>query len=393
MDSGTNTANWYVSSVLSMADDVEFDSEEQDDSIHDDAADVFLNKLSKRHDSALFDRRLRLTGFYQRFHDRWQDAFETLDFTILVHEQAGVLYKSVHDLKYPSDEEKSYEYSALVRLHARACQVAREVLTLIKAGYADGAVARWRALFDMATVAVFIADHGDKTAERFLKYRGVETLREGKEYQEYHEDLGFAPLEDSVMDSLRERVEGLTNEYGNSFKSNWGWAEQDLREDASRRVVAREAGTVEFTPFYAFASNAVHGGSKGTQYRLGLTDETQDELLPLGPTDIGFTDPAQLTSLMLHRVTAALLQLGEEPYWAVMTKALDDIAHEVPEMFTPPVESSIEEASSELTEVIMERVKEQITEREEIENLEDIEIEDIDIGEILEDVFNLDSNQ
>jgi hypothetical protein len=352
--------------------------------------DVFLDELSEQHDLALVDRRVRMAGFHQRLHGRWRDAFGALEFAILAHEQAGVLYKSVHDLKYPNDEDKSYEYSALVKLHARACQVAREVLTLIKAGYADGAIARWRALFEMATVAGFIVNHGDETAERFLKYRVVESFKEAKEYERYHEDIGFPPLEEGLMDNLREQVEELTNEYENSFKSNWGWAEQDLEEDASRRVVANEAGTVEFTPFYAFASNAIHGGSKGTQYRLGLTDETQDELLLSGPTDVGFTDPAQLTSLMLHQVTAALLELGEEPYWEVMTGALDEITDEVPTMFvTTPIKSSMQEVRGELTEAIMEQVEEQMRERENVEEFEDVDMDDIPIGEILEEVFDL----
>lgn len=387
-------ADWYASAVLSTVERAGIDDEEGDAERLDTAADIFLDELAARHDTALFDRRRQLTEFYQRFHTRWRDAFEMLEFVILAHEQAGVLYKSIHDLKYRSDEEKSYEYSALVTLHARACQVAREVLALIKAGYADGAMARWRALFEMASVAEFIADHGDETAERFLKYRVVETFREARKYEQYHEDLGFAPLEDGVIENLRDRVEELTDEYGNSFKSHWGWAEQDLDEDASRRVVAREAGTVQYTPFYALASNAVHGGSKGSQYRLGLTDETQGDLLLLGPTDVGMTDPAQLTSLMLHRVSAALLELGEESYWGVMATALEEIAHEVPGMFvTMPAELSTREESGELADAIAEQLEAEIMSEHDAERLEDVDVEDINIEEILGTVFGLDSDE
>ncbi len=394
MMSQGKAGGWYASSMLSTIERTDLSEGEQDDDLLDEATDIFLSELSERHDSALFDRRVRVAGFNQRLHSRWREAFEALEFAILAHEQAGVLYKVDHDLKYPNDEDKSYEYSALVRLHARACQIAQEILTLVRAGYADGAMARWRALFEIGTVADFIADHGNETAERFLKFSVRETLREAEEYEEYYENLGFAPVEDGVIEDLREEMNELRSEYGNSFDSNYGWAEQDLDGDASRRAVAREVGTVKFMPFYAFASNAIHGGSKGTQYRLGLTEETQGELLSVGPTNVGFTDPAQLTSLMLHRVTAALLGLGEVSYWKVIVRALDEIAHEVPEMFvTTPVKSSVQEASSELTNAIMEQVKEQMTEREGIDMIEDIEVDDIEIDEILDDVFDLEANK
>jgi hypothetical protein len=97
---------------------------------------------------------------------------------------------------------------------------------------------------------------------------------------------------------------------------------------------------------------------------------------------------------MLYRVTAALLGLGEVSYWKVIVRALDEIAHEVPEMFvTTPVKPSVQEASSELTNAIMEQVKEQMTEREGIDMIEDIEVDDIEIDEILDDVFDLEANK
>jgi hypothetical protein len=153
MMSQGKAGGWYASSMLSTIERTDLSEGEQDDDLLDEATDIFLSELSERHDSALFDRRVRVAGFNQRLHSRWREAFETLEFAILAHEQAGVLYKFDHDLKYPSDEDKSYEYSALVRLHARACQIAQEILTLVRAGYADGAMARWRALFEIGTVA------------------------------------------------------------------------------------------------------------------------------------------------------------------------------------------------------------------------------------------------
>jgi hypothetical protein len=57
--------------------------------------------------------------------------------------------------------------SALTRLHARACQVAAEILALMQHGFADGAMARWRTLHEIAVIATFLRDRGEVMAERY----------------------------------------------------------------------------------------------------------------------------------------------------------------------------------------------------------------------------------
>ena len=382
------TADWYISAVLSMDEEVNLEKKQNKDINR--AVDVLLDGLAAHHDIVLFERQRELEGFYYRYHSQWGTLFQSLEFAILAHEGAGVLFKQHHDVKYPSDEEKSFQYSALILLHARACQVAREVLVLVRAGYADGALSRWRALYEMATVAEFIKEHSDETAERFLKYQIVTTWWDGKKYDKYQEDLGFEPLPDGTIEGLSEQVNSLTDEFGNSFKSNWGWAEKDLEGDASRRRVAEEVGTVKYSPFYAMASNAVHGGSKGTQYRLGIGGSVLDTALPLGPTNRGFEDPVQLTSLMIYRVTAALLELGEEPHWDVITAALEDIAHDViGEMVSVTMKSQVEEMEDDLLEAATEHVEERILEQEGIDRLEEIEADEVEIDDdIIEEIAN-----
>lgn len=72
-------ADWYASAVLSTVERAGIDDEEGDAERLDTAADIFLDELAARHDTALFDRRRQLTEFYQRFHTRWRDAFEMVE--------------------------------------------------------------------------------------------------------------------------------------------------------------------------------------------------------------------------------------------------------------------------------------------------------------------------
>ena len=66
----------------------------------------------------------------------------------------------------PPDGQRDYVFEALSRLLARACRIAEEVLVLLKAGYGQGALARWRALHEVAVVADLIAENGEDCAER-----------------------------------------------------------------------------------------------------------------------------------------------------------------------------------------------------------------------------------
>ena len=53
-------------------------------------------------------------------------------------------------------------------MHARACRTGYEILTLLDAGLASAAHARWRSLHEVAAVAFFVKEHGPETAERYL---------------------------------------------------------------------------------------------------------------------------------------------------------------------------------------------------------------------------------
>ncbi|WP_217430933.1 DUF5677 domain-containing protein [Sphingomonas bacterium] len=52
----------------------------------------------------------------------------------------------------------------MLHLHARACQVVFEIITLMENGLADGAMARWRTLHEITVVATILAEHGEELA-------------------------------------------------------------------------------------------------------------------------------------------------------------------------------------------------------------------------------------
>jgi hypothetical protein len=63
---------------------------------------------------------------------------------------------------------------ALLRLNVRACQITSEVITLLENGFADGAMARWRTLYEVSVVAMVIAEGGETLAKRYVDHQYVE---------------------------------------------------------------------------------------------------------------------------------------------------------------------------------------------------------------------------
>lgn len=266
-------------------------------------------------------------GFEQRLHRRWGEAFDLFEYFIILNHQSGITLKQhLIENEVPDDDPL---FSALMRLHARACQVSREVLALMRAGYADGAFSRWRALYEMAASSQFIEKHGEDVARRFLEHKIVDDYYEIKSYRKHRDKLGFEPVSDKEWEALEGRFESVIDEYGGVFKNSYGWAAPELDVNPSRRTIAEDVGLDRYEPYFAFASDTVHGGSKGTLYRMGLTERTQTEVMLSGPSNTGFTDPAQFSLLMLAEVTDALMLAGDEIEWTLVSASISNLIHEV----------------------------------------------------------------
>lgn len=313
---------WFISSVESVIEDIPTESNH----ITQNEVDALLDKFAEHYDEALYHDLVNKRRFQQHMQDTWGYALDMLRYYILVSERAGILFSEIYGSEYQTGD---YRFDALSKLHGRACRVSREVLILLNAGYASGAMARWRSIYEMAGTAIFISNNSQNTAERFLDYRVVEDYYEAEEFQKYSEELGFEPISDESWETIEENFEKMIGKHGEEFKDFHGWLVTDLGNNAGRSDLFEASGIDEYEPFYNFANNPTHGGSKGSQYQLGIPDE----LVPLGPSANGLIDPAQMTVIMLNRVVGAFLSLGEEVYWSVISATLDELRKDVVSSF------------------------------------------------------------
>ena len=100
----------------------------------------------------LKSRRRARRSFESQLGRFWEDGLRLLEMMIVIATEAGDDFNS--EFRPEAAKQRDFVFEVLTRLHARACQVASEVLTLIKSGYPDGAHARWRSLHEIAVVSI-----------------------------------------------------------------------------------------------------------------------------------------------------------------------------------------------------------------------------------------------
>ncbi|MGE5653343.1 MAG: DUF5677 domain-containing protein, partial [Bacillota bacterium] len=218
------------------------------------------------------------------------------------------------------------------RLHARACQVTSEILTLLRNGFADGAMARWRTLHEIAAVSLFIGEHGDDVAERYLLHEVEESRRAAHQYQQYIDRLGYEPYSQQVLEELDQECERLEERFGAAFRGEYGWAWEQLRpKKPSMFLIEQASGIEHLRPFYRMASHNVHANPKGVMFKHGLVDESK--VLLAGASNFGFADPAQNAAISLMQVTSSLARLDSTLDTVVVTKLMHTLSLEIGDTF------------------------------------------------------------
>jgi hypothetical protein len=228
----------------------------------------------------------------------------------------------------------------LTRSHARACQVTEEVITLLAAGLADGAMAHWRTLHEIAVVALLVSRGGEELATPFWDHQIIESSRAAREYQKYQKrlDLDSIPNEELLAIEASRRAAG--DRFGPDFDSPYGWAAPYVgcaRPNFSN--LEESIGIDHLRPYYRMASHNVHANPKGLFFKLGLLDEA--EILLAGPSNLGLADPGQSTAISLMQTTSALGLLTESLDNTVALLVMSEITVRTQEAFAK-VHASLE---------------------------------------------------
>lgn len=306
------------------------------------ATGLTLNRIRRDARRSLKANRGIRARFEARLQKRWQKAIDLLELFISLSLEAGSEFNEQY--QNAAAEEDDVLFDVLKNLHARACQVAWEVLALIKAGFADGAHSRWRTLYEIAIVAMLIARHGQELAQRYLDHEFVEAYKAAVEHQRCSEAMRYEPLPDEEFNQIEGKYQEAIASYGENFRLDYGWAAEALRKKKTTfRDIELAVGLDKWRLYYKMASHNVHAGSKGITFRLGLLRNNKAPLLLAGASNTGFIDPAHGTAISLLQVTTTLLMTRPSADASVHCAILQKLQDEVGDEFLQ-IQRSIEAA-------------------------------------------------
>ncbi len=271
--------------------------------------------------------------FETRLQERWKDGLDRLEMLIVIAHEAGETYLADVREEFVGDttSEEVVLLEALVPLHCRACRTAREIVCLLKAGYADGAYARWRALHEMAVTAFFLLEHGADVARRYLDHVPVRCWRAARDYQTHCETLGYEALSSEESEEVKTASDAMIDKYGASFGGDYGWAARATGHSRPTfRMIEERLDMAHWRPLFGMACRSVHAGPESLFFSLGATEEVRAEFLA-GASDAGLADPGHHAAVSLTMVSVALLTATPNMDALVSCRCMLEVCDEIGE--------------------------------------------------------------
>lgn len=212
----------------------------------------------------VLDERAYDDEFLARQNQKWGKAFVASEaMYICVLESAETYTEYVGEVH---NNEVSFMYHALRNIHARALQIYLEILCLNKNGFADGAYARWRSMYELSIMSAFIKKYGEEVAESFVQAANTDDRYEWARVAECFKD--YSKTRYITFAAIQNNCELATKE----------WKQE-----------------------YDFVNKLVHASPQGTMYRIGGDTAVA---LPVGRTDMGMAISAIHAAISLSQITA-----------------------------------------------------------------------------------------
>ncbi|MFQ5853214.1 MAG: DUF5677 domain-containing protein [Candidatus Binatia bacterium] len=297
----------------------------------DGVSQTLLERLKSDAPLMLRHRKKDRASFESRLARVWRKPMNLLETFLVVALEAGDDFN--REFRAVASQENDYVFEVLTRLHARGCQIASEIMALLRSGHADGAHARWRSLHEVAVVGFLIKSASNETAEKYLLHEAIESYKAAKLYQQHCQTLGYEPLSEEEFKKIEANYQFLIARFGLSYRNEYGWAASLLgRQDPTLKDLEQHVGLAHLRPFYKMASHNVHANPKSVFFKLGLCPSSQDILLA-GPSNTGLADPAHATAISLAQITVALLTTKLNIDRLVTCQILTKLEHEIGEEF------------------------------------------------------------
>lgn len=290
-------------------------------------------------------------GFERRNCKRWKKSFARIDLVWAFAEEVGRVFNE--QFRPEAVDANDLNFEALTRQHGRGLLVAGEAIHLMKGGYAEGALSRWRTLHEILVVTMFIKKHGDDIAERYLLSAHFRSLEAAEQLNKYADRANLKPFTDEELKMFKATCANVSARLGQEMYAEFGWARPALSQRGEKwkpRLEDLEAslGLDHWRPRYKWASQHAHAGHRHAHASLGLV-EAQSDLILVGPSNSGMVDPLQLVAGHLWSLTATLLLSRETIETVILTNVMQYLANDVAHLALDDEKMSLQKARKKHT--------------------------------------------
>ncbi len=290
-------------------------------------ADKTYSQFKNNTPKILDEQKTITDSFVVRNNGVWSSEFDKLEMLIYICCEASENFFNSYEETEGSKNDMVFY--AVKRLHARACNIAKEILWLLRGGYADGAEARWRSLYEVFIITSFLCDHNNELATRYINYEAVEKYQAMNQLIKYNQRLNFEPFEVAEHDVIKKNYDMVITKYGKDFKNRNAWASEILKNKApSFSHIEESINFDHMRPFYKQASYNVHAGASRLFYNLGVLDEKAVGI-HAGPSSFGIAGPIDQTALTMSQITTRLLNLSSSIDNIVFMNIIDKLNNDI----------------------------------------------------------------
>lgn len=209
--------------------------------------------------------------FLARQEQTWCNAFVASEaMYIMVLDAAEGYVKYVDGLDDKNKEAKVFSFTAMLHIHGRALQEYLEIITLMKNGFADGAYARWRSMYELTIISSFINKYGEKVAKSYID------AYDTQDRYEWARSSGIFSLHKKYI----------------SFN--------DIQKSC-------DINTSIWRGEYELANRTIHASSQGTFARLGSMGTKN--IISVGRSNYGITTPGEHSAISLAQITTMFFSI------------------------------------------------------------------------------------
>lgn len=279
------------------------------------SSSYILSKLSLFFsDSSAFEKNNKYNNEFFK-NKKYDTLIEKLERFISFSTWLGEINNKELSRHTDTDCESDFMFEVLIRLHGRASLVSNEILCLIKSGYPDAAISRWRTLYEILVIFISIFQFGPDCAERFYyhhitdKFKAlIKTVETKERFPSLFTDL---IIDNDDTENLEKLYKSLINKYGNKYRFDYGWLEGFIlpSQKNSRLTftdIEKHFALDHYAPYSKIASQNIHATSQSIHFSTSL-NRSSTKALGVGKNSLGMIIPIQGVTLSLFQITSNFL--------------------------------------------------------------------------------------